>query len=38
MAFSLSVVVGLLIAAFSISRVKTQRAAKPDVQTLFGKK
>jgi hypothetical protein len=38
MAFSLSVVGGLLVAAFGISRLKTQRAAKLNVQTLFSKK
>jgi len=38
MAFSLTVVGGILLAAFSISRLKTQRAAKPNVQTLFSKK
>jgi hypothetical protein len=34
----LSVLGGLFIAAYGISLVKTKRAAKPDVQTLFGKK
>jgi hypothetical protein len=38
MAFSLSVVGGLIVAAFGISRLKTQRAAKANVQTLFSKK
>jgi hypothetical protein len=38
MLFSLSAVGGLLIVAIGVSRAKTRRAAKPSVQTLFGKK
>jgi hypothetical protein len=34
----LSVVGGLLLVAYGISRVKAKRGAKPDVQTLFGVK
>jgi hypothetical protein len=34
----LSVFGGLFVAAYCISVLKTKRAAKPDVQTLFGKK
>jgi len=38
MAFSLTVVGGVLLLAFSVSRVRTVRASKTNVQTLFGKK
>jgi len=34
----LSVLVGLFLLGFGISRLKAQRAAKPDVQMLFGRK
>jgi hypothetical protein len=34
----LSVVAGLFFVGFGISRLKTKRAAKPNVQTLFGSK
>jgi hypothetical protein len=34
----LSVVGGLLVVGYGISRVQTKRNAKSDVQTLFGKK
>ena len=34
----LSVLGGLFFVAYCISLMKTKRAAKPDVQTLFGKK
>jgi hypothetical protein len=34
----LSVVGGLLLVGYCISRLRAQRGAKPDVQTLFGKK
>ena len=34
----LSVLGGLFVVAYCISLMKTKRAAKPDVQTLFGKK
>lgn len=36
--FAISVLGGLAFAAYCISLVKTKRATKPDVQTLFGKK
>ena len=38
MAFSLSIVFGLLLLAFGVSRVRTMRGSKQDVQTLFGRK
>ena len=38
MAFSLSIVFGLFVLAFGVSRVRTKRGAKQDVQTLFGRK
>jgi hypothetical protein len=34
----LSLVGGLLFAGYCISRVRTKRGQKPEVQTLFGKK
>ena len=34
----LSVIGGLFVVAYGISLLKTKRAAKRDVQTLFGKK
>jgi hypothetical protein len=34
----LSVLGGLFVMAYCISLLKIKRAAKPDVQTLFGKK
>jgi hypothetical protein len=34
----LSIVGGLLAAAYCISLAKTKRATKPGVQTLFGRK
>ena len=34
----LSVVAGLFFVGYGISRLKNKRAAKPDVQTLFGSK
>lgn len=33
----LSVLGGLFLVGYGISRLKTQRAAKPSVQTLLGK-
>ena len=33
-----SVIGGLILVAYGISRVKASRERKPDVQTLFGKK
>jgi hypothetical protein len=33
-----SVLSGLFLLGYGISRLKTQRAAKPGVQTLFGKR
>ena len=38
MAFPLSVIGGLLLVSYCIARLKTKRASKPDVQTLFGRK
>ena len=35
---SLSVLGGLVLVGYGISRISTKRAAKPDVQTLFDKK
>jgi len=34
----LSLVGGLLLVGYCISRVRAKRAVKPDVQTLFGTK
>jgi hypothetical protein len=34
----LSVVAGLLFVGYGICRLKIKRAAKPDVQTIFGSK
>jgi len=36
--FALSVVGGLLLVGYSISRVRAKQSEKPDVQTLFSKK
>jgi hypothetical protein len=38
MLIPLSVLGGLLLVGYGISRMKTQRAAKPNVQTLFSRK
>ncbi len=38
MLVAISVLGGLFLVGFGISHVKTQRAAEPDVQTLFGRK
>jgi hypothetical protein len=35
---AMSVVSGLLLAGFCLSRIKAKRGEKPDVQTLFGRK
>ena len=34
----LSVFAGLFFVGYGISRLKTKRAARPDVQTIFGSK
>ena len=38
MSFPLSVIGGLLLVSYCIARLKTKRAAKPNVQTLFSRK